>query len=106
MAHPRRDNRYNDPALASEVAQKVFITLAKRAVWLAGYPSLGGWIHQTALNLAHAEMRSQQRRHLNGDLAQGVSKGSRKQRNRSKCNPVRINGLLKHRARERRKPSN
>jgi RNA polymerase sigma factor (sigma-70 family) len=59
----------NDAALASEVAQKVFITLAKRAVWLTSHPSLGGWVHQTALNLAQHELRSERRRRQREQVA-------------------------------------
>ena len=42
----------NDPALAQEVTQNVFITLARRAVWLTGHPSLGGWLYRTSVHLA------------------------------------------------------
>jgi RNA polymerase sigma factor (sigma-70 family) len=58
-----------DAALAGEVAQKVFITLAKQAVWLTSHPSLGGWIHRTALNLAQHERRAEWRRRQREQVA-------------------------------------
>ncbi len=54
--------RTADSALAGEVAQQVFILLAKRAVWLASHPSLGGWLHRTAVHLAQHEQRGEIRR--------------------------------------------
>lgn len=51
-----------DQALAQEVAQTVFITLARRAVWLTGHSSLGGWLYRTALNLARHHSRTETRR--------------------------------------------
>jgi DNA-directed RNA polymerase specialized sigma24 family protein len=52
----------NDPSLAREVTQNVFIMLARRAVWLTGHPSLAGWLYRTAIHLAQHEARGEQRR--------------------------------------------
>jgi len=58
-----------DPALAQEVAQNVFITLARRAVWLAGHPSLAGWLYRTAVHLAKHQSRAEQRRRRREQIA-------------------------------------
>ncbi|MCI0539253.1 MAG: RNA polymerase sigma factor, partial [Verrucomicrobiales bacterium] len=50
----------NDPALAQEVAQNVFVTLARRAMWLTGHPSLAGWLHRTAVLQARDRFRAEQ----------------------------------------------
>jgi RNA polymerase sigma factor (sigma-70 family) len=52
----------NDPTQAQEVAQNVFILLARRAMWLAEHPSLAGWLYRTAVHLAEHELRTEQRR--------------------------------------------
>jgi RNA polymerase sigma factor (sigma-70 family) len=49
-------------ASAQEVTQEVFITLARRAVWLSGQASLGGWLFRTTIHLAQHESRAEQRR--------------------------------------------
>jgi RNA polymerase sigma factor (sigma-70 family) len=54
--------RLNNPVPAQEVAQNVFITLARRAVWLTEHPSLAGWLYRTAIHLAQHQARDEQRR--------------------------------------------
>ena len=61
--------RLRDPALAQEVTQTVFITLARRAVWLTGHSSLGGWLYRTTVHLAQHELRSEQRRRRREEFA-------------------------------------
>jgi RNA polymerase sigma factor (sigma-70 family) len=61
--------RLRDPALAQEVTQKVFITLARRAVWLTGHSSLAGWLYRTSVHLARHELRTEQRRHRREEIA-------------------------------------
>ncbi len=58
-----------DSGLAQEVAQSVFITLAKRAVWLTGHPSLAGWLYRTAVHLAQHASRNEQRRRKREEVA-------------------------------------
>src|ERR1035441_9678378 len=61
--------RLRDPALAQEVTQTVFITLARRAVWLTGHSSLGGWLHRTTVHLAQHGLRTEQRRRRREETA-------------------------------------
>ncbi len=61
--------RLRDPALAQEVTQSVFITLARRAVWLTGHASLGGWLYRTTLHLAQHDLRAEQRRRRREETA-------------------------------------
>jgi RNA polymerase sigma factor (sigma-70 family) len=61
--------RLNDLAVAQEVTQNVFITLARRAVWLTGHPSLGGWLYRTTVHLAQHELRTEQRRRRREEIA-------------------------------------
>ncbi len=56
-------------ALAQEVTQNVFITLARRAVWLTGHPSLAGWLYRTAVHLAQHQVRAEQRRRRREQIA-------------------------------------
>ena len=60
-----------DPGAAEEVAQDVFLLLAKKARALASHPSVAGWLHLTSRNLSrHAIRRRRTRdRHLS-DLRQ------------------------------------
>jgi RNA polymerase sigma factor (sigma-70 family) len=64
--------RLRDPALAQEVTQSVFITLARRAVWLTGHPCLGGWLYRTAVHTAQHEARTDQRRRQREEIAIGL----------------------------------
>jgi RNA polymerase sigma factor (sigma-70 family) len=61
--------RLHDPALAQEVTQTVFITLARRAVWLTGHSSLGGWLYRTTVHLAQHGLRTEQRRRRREEIA-------------------------------------
>src|SRR3984957_905767 len=61
--------RLRDPALAQEVTQSVFIMLARRAVWLTGHASLGGWLYRTTLHLAQHDLRAEQRRRRREETA-------------------------------------
>lgn len=51
-----------DPHLAEDVTQAVFIALAKQASNLAERPTLVGWLHRTAQNIAAQTVRSIERR--------------------------------------------
>src|SRR5262245_55395489 len=48
--------------LAEDVTQAVFLALAQSAHLLADRPSLAGWLHTTARNLAAKTVRSEVRR--------------------------------------------
>jgi len=61
--------RLHDTSLAEEITQSVFVTLAKRAKWLAGHPSLAGWLYQTTMNQARDRFRSEQRRRIREETA-------------------------------------
>jgi len=61
--------RSRDPTLAQEVTQTVFITLARRAVWLTGHSSLGGWLYRTAVHLTRHQLRTEQRRRRREEIA-------------------------------------
>jgi RNA polymerase sigma factor (sigma-70 family) len=50
------------PDAAPEIAQEVFITLAKKAPWLTGHDGLAGWLHRTAVHKAQGWARGEQRR--------------------------------------------
>ncbi len=52
-----------DSHLAKDVIQGVFIAVAKDAARLAKHPTLVGWLHLTARNLAAQAVRSDRRRH-------------------------------------------
>lgn len=41
--------RLDDPDVAQEVTQSVFIALARKAPWLRGKMALAGWLHKTTL---------------------------------------------------------
>ncbi len=49
-------------AQASDIVQSVFVTLAAKARYLGGHPSLAGWLHTTAYYCAAKLLRSDRRR--------------------------------------------
>src|SRR5438132_3223863 len=51
-----------DSHLAEDVAQAVFVALARQARQLTGRPILSGWLHRTSQNLAVKTIRSDVRR--------------------------------------------
>ncbi len=51
-----------DSHLAEDVAQGVFLALAKNAPQLANHPVLSGWLHRTAQNIAAQTVRTDVRR--------------------------------------------
>jgi RNA polymerase sigma factor (sigma-70 family) len=51
-----------DSHRAADVAQQVFITLARKAPALIGHPTLAGWLHNTTRHVALKSNRSEQRR--------------------------------------------
>jgi RNA polymerase sigma factor (sigma-70 family) len=51
-----------DSHRAADVAQQVFITLARKAPALVGHPTLAGWLHHTTRHVALKLNRSEQRR--------------------------------------------
>ena len=52
----------NDPHLAKDVTQGVFVALAKDAGKLMDHPVLSGWLHRTARNIAAQTIRTEVRR--------------------------------------------
>lgn len=58
-----------DAYLAQDVAQQVFIALAKAASELAQHPSLTGWLYTTTRNLALNSVRNEQRRQVREQTA-------------------------------------
>lgn len=52
----------NDPHLAKDVSQGVFVALAKDAAKLTNHPVLSGWLHLTARNIAAQTVRTEVRR--------------------------------------------
>src|SRR5262249_45379338 len=48
-----------DPHLAEDVAQGVFLAMAKNSAHLSGCTVLAGWLHRTTQNLAANVVRSQ-----------------------------------------------
>ncbi len=53
-----------DTHLAEDVAQRVFLALAKNAPQLTDRPALAGWLHTTARNLAANTLRTDARRRV------------------------------------------
>lgn len=51
-----------DAGMAEEVTQNVFVALARKAPRLAGYETIAGWLHRTALLEAKARIRAELRR--------------------------------------------
>ncbi len=52
----------NDERVAQEVAQNVFIALARKAAWLGSEISVAGWLHKTALLEVRQHWRGELRR--------------------------------------------
>jgi RNA polymerase sigma factor (sigma-70 family) len=52
----------NDPHLAKDVSQGVFVALAKNAGHLTSHPVLSGWLHRAARNIAAQTVRTEVRR--------------------------------------------
>lgn len=52
----------NDPHLAKDVSQGVFVALAKNAGRLTNHQVLSGWLHRTARNIAAQTIRTEVRR--------------------------------------------
>jgi RNA polymerase sigma factor (sigma-70 family) len=69
MVYGATVRQLNDPAQAREVAQTVFILLARRAAWLTRHPSLAGWLYRTAIHLARHQARTNQRRRQREQIA-------------------------------------
>ena len=64
--------RLGNTSAAQEVTQDVFISLARKAVWLRSEVSLAGWLHKTALLQTRewwrAELRRQRREETAAEL--------------------------------------
>src|SRR5215472_4056273 len=54
--------RTGDPGAAQEIAQNVFIALARKAAWLQNETSIAGWLHRTTVLEARQWWRSETRR--------------------------------------------
>src|SRR6267378_2833428 len=52
----------HDPGAAQEIAQNVFIALARKAVWLRGERNVAAWLHKTALLEVRSWWRAELRR--------------------------------------------
>jgi RNA polymerase sigma factor (sigma-70 family) len=62
LVHSAAFRMVNDPHLAKDVTQGVFVALAKDAGKLTDHPVLSGWLHRTARNIAANTIRSEVRR--------------------------------------------
>lgn len=62
LVHSAAIRMVNDPHLAKDVAQGVFVALAKDAAKLAAHPVLSGWLHRTTRNIAAQTVRTEVRR--------------------------------------------
>ncbi|MCW5559820.1 MAG: sigma-70 family RNA polymerase sigma factor, partial [Verrucomicrobiae bacterium] len=62
LVHSVAGRHLADPALAEEVTQSVFVLLARKARSLAGHPSLAGWLHRAAWQIAARTARTEHRR--------------------------------------------
>jgi RNA polymerase sigma factor (sigma-70 family) len=58
-----------DPGLAEEIAQNVFVALARKAPRLAGRETLAGWLHRTTILEAKARIRAELRRQRREETA-------------------------------------
>lgn len=62
FVHSAAVRMVNDPHLAQDVSQGVFVALAKDAGKLTDHPVLSGWLHRTARNIAAQTVRTEVRR--------------------------------------------
>jgi RNA polymerase sigma factor (sigma-70 family) len=62
LVHSAAIRMVNDPHLAKDVSQGVFVVLAKDAGKLTNHPVLSGWLHRTARNIAAQAIRTETRR--------------------------------------------
>src|SRR5215813_5885857 len=62
LVHSTALRNVRDVTLAEDVTQRVFLALAQHSAKLNGRPSLTGWLHETARNLAINTVRSEERR--------------------------------------------
>ncbi|MBN8246041.1 MAG: sigma-70 family RNA polymerase sigma factor [Verrucomicrobia bacterium] len=63
LVHSVASRHLPDHTLSEEVTQAVFVLLARKARSLAGHPSIAGWLHRTAWQLAARTARTEARRH-------------------------------------------
>src|SRR3954454_5673270 len=59
----------NDNGAAQEIAQNVFIALARKAPWLQAEISVAGWLHKTALLEVRSWWRGELRRQRREETA-------------------------------------
>jgi len=62
LVHSVAGRHLPDHALSEEVTQAVFVLLARKARSLAGHPSIAGWLHRAAWQLAARTARTEARR--------------------------------------------
>ncbi|MES2657133.1 MAG: sigma-70 family RNA polymerase sigma factor [Verrucomicrobiota bacterium] len=62
FVHSAAVRMVNDPHLAKDVSQGVFVALAKDAGKLTNHPILVGWLHRTTRNIAAQTVRTEVRR--------------------------------------------
>ena len=62
-----------DPGAAEEVAQNVFVALARKAPRLAGMQTLAGWLHRTAILESRARVRAELRRRQREAVAADIA---------------------------------
>lgn len=62
LVHSAAVRMVNDPHLAKDVSQRVFVALAKDAAKLTNHPVLSGWLHLTTRNIAAQTIRTEVRR--------------------------------------------
>lgn len=66
----------DDPHLAQDVSQGVFLALAKDAARLTHHPALVGWLHTTTRNIAAQTVRTQVRRREREKVAANMNDDS------------------------------
>src|SRR4051812_20657337 len=59
----------HDPTAAQDITQDVFVTLARKAMWIGNEVVLTGWLHKAALLRAQQFSRSESRRRLREQVA-------------------------------------